>query len=166
MGYDPYENAIPAPEFPISSSDFEPGGALPARAWAHGGHISPALSIGPLPEGTKSVLLTVFDPDAPIAGGFWHWLAILPVGLTELEAGIRLPESVLRYRNSVGGTGYTGAAPPAGTGTHRYFFTATALDVEHLDLPPEASPAALQFTAIGHVLGRAILVGTATPDED
>ena len=33
------------------------------------------------------------------------------------------------------------------------------------DLPPEASPAALQFTAIGHVLGRAILVGTATPDE-
>ena len=99
MGYDPYENAIPAPSFEISSADFEQGGALPTRAWAHGGHISPSLSIGPLPEGTKSVLLTVFDPDAPIAGGFWHWLAILPAGLTELEAGIRLPEHVLRYRN-------------------------------------------------------------------
>ncbi len=55
---------------------------------------------------------------------------------------------------------YIGAAPPSGHGEHRYFFTVTALDVDSLELDPQSTPAVLGFNFLGHILGRAQLVGT------
>ena len=55
---------------------------------------------------------------------------------------------------------YIGAAPPPGNGEHRYFFTVTALDVDSLDLDDGSTPAVLGFNFLGHILGRAQLMGT------
>jgi hypothetical protein len=53
--------------------------------------------------------------------------------------------------------------PPPGTGTHRLFIAVTALSVETLELPENASLAMLNIAMIPHALGRAILIGTSTP---
>jgi phosphatidylethanolamine-binding protein (PEBP) family uncharacterized protein len=53
---------------------------------------------------------------------------------------------------------YLGAAPPSGHGRHRYFTVVHALDVETLDVPPDASPAFLGFNLFFHTLARATLV--------
>ena len=52
------------------------------------------------------------------------------------------------------------AAPPAGHGVHRYFFTLSALDVPLLAAPADATPAVVGFVLREHLLGRAQLVGT------
>ena len=57
-------------------------------------------------------------------------------------------------------TGYIGAAPPPGHGTHRYFVVVTAVDVEVLDLPENATPGFLGFNLFMHGIARATLVGT------
>jgi hypothetical protein len=68
MSYDPYALAFPAPAFSLSSKDFEACGPLPASAYQPANE-SPELSWGPLPTGTKSLVVTAFDADAPIPGG-------------------------------------------------------------------------------------------------
>ena len=57
---------------------------------------------------------------------------------------------------------FEGAAPPAGDGDHRYVFTVSALDVDHLELPPGCTPAVLGFTMRTNVIGRAQLVVLAS----
>src|SRR5260370_36865203 len=39
-----------------------------------GGNLSPALSWSGAPSGTKSLALSIYDPDAPTGSGFWHWV--------------------------------------------------------------------------------------------
>ncbi|WP_211275656.1 YbhB/YbcL family Raf kinase inhibitor-like protein [Actinoplanes rectilineatus] len=163
MSYDPYALAFPAPAFTLSSREFAAGGALPLTAYAgdDGPGESPELTWSALPQGTRSVVVTAFDADAPIPGGLWHWAAVdIPAGRGGLEhgAGAVLPA----LPNSLGVAAWSGVKPPPGTGVHRLFVCATALSVEHLDLPPGASPAMLQIVMIPHTLGRAILVGTST----
>ena len=53
-----------------------------------------------------------------------------------------------------------GAAPPEGHGPHRYVFTVHAVDVESLDVGPDATPAILGFNLAFHSLARAVLVAT------
>ena len=78
MAYNPYD-ALPAlPSFELTSEDVQDGGTLDNQQLSGimgaGGHDnSPQLSWSGFPEGTKSFALTVFDPDAPTASGFWHW---------------------------------------------------------------------------------------------
>jgi len=171
MPYDPYALAFPAPAFELSSPDVE-AGVLPASAYAVGGDSSPELRWGPLPAGTRSLLVTAFDADAPIPGGWWHW-AVKDVPATEgglapgagNADGSLLPPGAVHLANSLGVAGYSGARPPAGTGTHRVFLAVTALDVEQLALPDGAGPALVHAVIVPHTLGRAVLVATAqAPD--
>ena len=162
MTYDPYALAFPAPGFPLSSKDFEPGGPLPASAYATDTSPgeSPELSWGPLPAGTRSLVVTAFDADAPIPGGLWHWVVKdVPATLGGLPHGAA---DGVPLANDLGQTAYAGAKPPPGTGTHRMFICATALAVGTLDLPENASLALLHILMVPHTLGRAVLVGTST----
>ena len=170
MPYNPYEIAIPTRAFELSSPDFTDGGSLPSTAWSSDvtPGTSPALTWGPLPESALGVLVTVFDADAPVPGGFWHWAVIVPAAAGRLTAGAgapdgsHLPPASTTLPNSFGVSGYVGAQPPAGTGVHRYFIAATALDVTSLDRPAETSLAMLHAAIIPHTLGRAVIVATAT----
>jgi phosphatidylethanolamine-binding protein (PEBP) family uncharacterized protein len=75
-----------------------------------------------------------------------------------------LPAGAITLPSETGLTSYEGAAPPPGTGTHRYFIVVTALDVPHLDIPDGATPAILGFNAHFHATARGILLGTASSD--
>jgi len=148
------------PTFTLESPDFAEGEKLPDWARADGGNRAPMLRWSGAPEGTKSFAVTLFDPDAPTGSGFWHFAAYdIPASTTELVASGPLPGPAKILKNEVGQRGYMGAAPPPGHGSHRYFFTVSALSVEHLDLPEDATPAVLGFTLRGSLLGRAQLMG-------
>lgn len=167
MSYDPYAVAFPAAAFTLTSDDVTDGGPLPASAYASGDQPgqSPALSWGSLPSGTKSLVVTGFDADAPIPGGLWHWIVKdIPATIDGLasDGASALPAGAVHLPNDLGQATYSGAQPPPGTGTHRMFLCATALDVDVLDVPPGASTALVNILMIGHTLGRAVLVATST----
>jgi len=149
------------PTFTLESPDFAEGDKLPDWARADGGNRAPTLRWLGAPEGTKSFAVTLFDPDAPTGSGFWHFAAYdIPASTTELVASEPLPEPAKILKNEVGQRGFMGAAPPPGHGPHRYFFTVSALSVEHLDISEDATPAVLGFTLRASLLARAQLMGT------
>ncbi|MGW0229052.1 YbhB/YbcL family Raf kinase inhibitor-like protein [Actinopolymorpha singaporensis] len=168
----PYEALPKAAEFTLTSNDIADGQTmatphLSGIFGAGGSDTSPDLAWSGFPEETRSFAVTVYDPDAPTASGFWHWAVYnLPVTTTELPTGAgdpdgaKLPDGAVTLTNDGGVRQYLGAAPPAGHGPHRYFFVVHALDVDSLDLPEGASPALLGFNLFGHTVGRAVLVPT------
>lgn len=168
--YNPYEFLPELPGFTLRSADIEDGEPL-KRAQvsgimgAGGEDLSPQLSWSGFPEATRSFAVTVYDPDAPTASGFWHWaVANLPDTVTELPRGAGdgslLPGDALTLVNDAGMRRYVGAAPPAGHGVHRYFVAVHALDVEKLELAEDASPAYLGFNLFMHAIARAVIHGT------
>ncbi|MDT7708877.1 MAG: hypothetical protein QOG20_4484 [Pseudonocardiales bacterium] len=170
---DPYSFLPDVPAFDVTSDDISDGERLadPHASGAFGvpggEDRSPHLAWSGFPEGTKSFAVTVYDPDAPTASGFWHWAVFnIPASVTELPAGAGdekgsgLPEGAVQLRNDGGGVGYIGAAPPEGHGPHRYFTVVHALDVDALEVPAEAFPAFLGFNMFGHTLARATVTPT------
>jgi Raf kinase inhibitor-like YbhB/YbcL family protein len=168
--YNPYDFLPELPSFTLTSADVTEGQPLKNAQvsgimGAGGEDVSPQLSWSGFPEETRSFAVTVFDPDAPTASGFWHWaVANLPATVTELPAGVgdgsMLPGDALTLCNDAGMRRYVGAAPPAGHGYHRYFVVVHALSVERLDLTEDASPAYLGFNLFMKALARAVIHGT------
>jgi Raf kinase inhibitor-like YbhB/YbcL family protein len=168
--YNPYEFLPKLPSFTLTSESFTDGqpwgnDQVSGIMGAGGSDVSPQLSWSGFPEETRSFAVTVYDPDAPTASGFWHWaVANLPVSVTELPAdagdGSALPGGALTLANDAGAKRFIGAAPPAGHGVHRYFVAVHALGVEKLDLPEDATPAYLGFNLFGHAIARALIHGT------
>ena len=173
---DPYQFLPDVAEFTLTSTDIADGEPLASAhvsgvMGAGGADVSPQLSWSGFPPETKSFAVTVYDPVAPTACGFWHWaVANIPVTVTELptnagagtEAG--LPEEAVTLRNDAGMRAYLGAAPPAGHGPHRYYTVVHAVDVEKLDVNEDSSPAVLGFNLFSHTLARARLVPTYTQE--
>ncbi|RNE49162.1 YbhB/YbcL family Raf kinase inhibitor-like protein [Corynebacterium alimapuense] len=164
-GPDPYAPLKDLPSFTLNSTDLIDGAEL-AQAQCAPASISPQLSWSDLPEGTKSLAVTCFDPDAPTASGFWHWAAFnIPVSVTELSTGAGSDESlggiegVITLAGDAGVHSYYGANPPAGHTPHRYLFAVHAVDVEKLDIDQTATATVLGFNLHFHSLGRAILWG-------
>jgi Raf kinase inhibitor-like YbhB/YbcL family protein len=149
----------------LTSSAFSPGGAIPRRYTCDGEDISPPLAWSGLPEGTRSLVLIVDDPDAPDPAApkmIWvHWLLYnLPpqaAGLDENVGEGDLPAGTHQGRNDWQRTGYGGPCPPIGM--HRYFHKLYALDTELPDLD-EPSKADLETAMAGHILASAELIGT------
>ncbi len=152
----------------LTSPDIEPGGKIADeqafKGWeCAGGNVSPALSWGGAPEGTRSFAVSVFDPDAPTGSGFWHWWVVdLPAGSTGLPkgagAGTGLPAGAVQGRNDFSAAGYGGPCPPKGL-PHHYVITVYALDVDKLDVDPNASPAAFGVNVEAHTLAKTTLIG-------
>ncbi|MEV6061193.1 YbhB/YbcL family Raf kinase inhibitor-like protein [Nocardia asteroides] len=171
MSYNPYDALPQVPSFTVTSADVTDGQPLgndqvSGVFGAGGKDISPQLSWSGFPEGTQSFAVTVFDPDAPTASGFWHWaVANIPASVTSLDTGAgseggTLPAGAVSLRNDGGFPGFVGAAPPQGHGPHRYFVVVHAVDVPELEVGPDATPAYLGFNLFFHSLGRATLIGT------
>ena len=125
-----------------------------------GDNLSPALRWSGAPAGTRSFVVTMYDPDAPTGSGWWHWVVPnLPANVDHLPAGAgsapdRLPAGALSVVGDSGTPGYFGSCPPPGR-THRYIFSVHALKVEKLDLPPNPSPALVGFMVWANKLGSA-----------
>jgi Raf kinase inhibitor-like YbhB/YbcL family protein len=170
MSYNPYESLPKVPSFEVTSTDIRNGEKLSLLQvsgifGAGGQDLSPQLSWRGFPAGTKSFVVTVYDPDAPTASGFWHWAVVdIPANVTELargagdENGSSLPRGAFQLRNDAGRVGYIGAAPPPGHGKHHYYTVVHAVDVESLGIDKNATPAFLGFNLFSHTLGRGILV--------
>lgn len=172
MSRDPYQDLPPVPSFVVTSEDVSDGDPFEApqvsgQMGAGGADVSPQLSWSGFPADTKSFAVTVYDPDAPTASGFWHWaVADIPLATTSLASGAgdvsgsRLPAGAVQLRNDAGQVGYIGAAPPPGHGVHHYYVVVHALDVASLGLSEGATPAYLGFNLFTHAVARAVLVAT------
>ncbi|MBY4205592.1 YbhB/YbcL family Raf kinase inhibitor-like protein [Rhodococcus fascians] len=172
MAYNPYDSLPDLPSFELTSEDVQDGKPLKAQQvsgiMGAGGHDnSPQLSWSGFPEGTKSFAVTVYDPDAPTASGFWHWaVANIPVETTSLvsgagdDGGTGVPSTAVTLKNDAGLFRYIGAAPPAGHGPHRYLIAVHAVDVDRLEVDETATPAYLGFNLFSHAIGRAVITGT------
>jgi Raf kinase inhibitor-like YbhB/YbcL family protein len=167
---DPYASLPKLPTFTLTSQSVTDGQPLATPQisgimGAGGEDVSPQLSWSGFPDETRSFAVTVYDPDAPTASGFWHWaVANLPADVTDLPDGVGegsvLPGDALTLVNDAGLRRYLGAAPPAGHGVHRYYIAVHAVDTDKLDLSEDASPAYLGFNLFQHAIARAVIHGT------
>jgi Raf kinase inhibitor-like YbhB/YbcL family protein len=164
--------AAPSIAMQLSSPAFSSGGTLPMQQVFNsfgctGENQSPALSWTTPPQGTKSLALTVYDPDAPTGSGWWHWVVFnLPASTRSLPVnagtpdGKTLPKGAVQARTDYGTPGFGGACPPQGDTPHRYVFTLWALDTESLPLDGNASGAMVGYYLNQHQIAKATLTAT------
>lgn len=149
----------------IESPAFPHRGAIPSKYTCEGDDISPPLKWSGVPQGAKSLVLIVDDPDAPDPAAprmTWvHWVLYnLPPttsGLPEGVSSAQLPPGTKEGLNDWKRTGYGGPCPPIGR--HRYFFKLYALDTGLPDLG-HPTKADLEKAMAGHILEHAELIGT------
>ena len=155
--------------FKLWSNDLKEGGRMPEAQVFNGmgytgGNRSPHLAWEGAPEGTKSFVVTCYDPDAPTGSGWWHWVvANIPASAKELAAGSGsgkgLPAGALQTRTDFGAPGYGGACPPPGDHPHRYLFTVFAVKADKLDVNPDTSAAVVGFNLHFNTLAKAQIMG-------
>jgi len=152
-----------ASKLALTSAAFAHEASIPTKYTCEGEDLSPPLSWSGLPEGTKSLVLIVDDPDAPDPAApkmTWvHWVLFdIPPSVSGLEEAVKqLPSGTKDGINSWKKTGYGGPCPPIGR--HRYFHKLYALDamLSELGTPDkDAVVAAMK----GHILGQTELIGT------
>jgi Raf kinase inhibitor-like YbhB/YbcL family protein len=158
-------------KFMLSSPDTKLAAKVPEMYTANlfgcsGGNQSPPLQWSGAPAGTKSFVLTLFDPDEHgDPSGWWHWIVYdLPATTTSLpkgagvEHGNVLPSGTMQGRTDLGTDAYHGPCPDKGDPPHRYTFTIYALSVDKLDVPADSSGAMVVSTEKDHLLGKAVFV--------
>lgn len=144
--------------FALESPAFAEGGEIPVQHTCDGDNVSPPLRWRDVPDGTRSLVLIVDDPDAP-SGSFTHWLQWdIPGTLTELAAGQRPGENGYWGRNDFMKLEYRGPCPPPGK-PHHYVFTLHALSATTLGLQNGAEIAQVEWALRRHSLGSAQLIG-------
>lgn len=160
-----------AEPFSLTTTAFENGGRMSAQQvfqgfGCEGGNQSPALTWSGVPAGTRSLVLTVYDPDAPTGSGWWHWVVYdIPADVRELPAnagsdkGPTLPAGAKQGPNDYGSHSFGGACPPVGDPAHHYVFTLYALKTDHLAVPPNASAALIGYMTRANAIGTAVMTG-------
>jgi Raf kinase inhibitor-like YbhB/YbcL family protein len=154
---------IPPSFMTLTSTAFEPNGAIPKKYTCEGQDVSPPLAWNQLPELTKSLVLILDDPDAPDPAApkmTWvHWVLYnIPPRTEGLSEGAKdRPSSAADGWNDWKRKGYQGPCPPKGR--HRYVHKLYALDmvVSGLDHPTKSD---IERVMKGHILGKAELIGT------
>lgn len=150
----------------VRSEAIDGSRSIDPRYSAYGDDISPPIAWEGAPDGTRSFVLMVEDPDAEKPSPYVHWIVYnIPAEIVALPEGLpgqhrlKEPEGLLQGRNSHGSVGYRGMKPPPGDGPHEYHFQIFALD-RMLDLQPGADRAAALEAMKGSVLAEGEVVGT------
>ena len=147
--------------FTITSPEFRDGGPLSQKNEFNkfgctGSNIAPQLDWTNVPAGTQSFAMLMSDYDAPVAGGFHHWIVYnIPAGARQLQGNQAFTEGT----NSFGFIGYGGPCPPPTGETHHYLFLLYATNIAHVGAQ------GLKFGDVvgaleGHVLGATSIIGT------
>jgi Raf kinase inhibitor-like YbhB/YbcL family protein len=147
----------------LTSPAFADGDRMPVKYTRDGDNLFPPLRWTGAPDGVKSYVLLVEDPDAP-NGTFRHCAIMnIPADVTELPQSVDTAPgwSSLKYaRNDFGNAGYDGPEPPKGHGVHHYHFRLAALDVPTVGVPAQAGIDQIWQKARRHALQEADFVGT------
>jgi Raf kinase inhibitor-like YbhB/YbcL family protein len=141
--------------FTLTSPDIKPGSKIGEQFvfnsfGCNGPNMSPALTWSGAPPGTKSFVLTIYDPDAPTGSGFWHWVIYnIPASASGLPQGSGMPgkepPGAVQSGNDFGTAGYGGPCPPKGAKPHHYVFTLYAEKTDKLEVPPNPTNAVIGF---------------------
>jgi Raf kinase inhibitor-like YbhB/YbcL family protein len=163
--------SAPQSKFVLSSPDTQLAAKVPEIYTANvfgctGGNMSPPLQWTGAPAGTKSFVVTLFDPDVhDDPSGWWHWVVYnLPATVDKLPkgAGVEhstvLPPGTMQGRTDLGNDAYHGPCPDKGDRPHQYTFTIYALSVAKLNVPADASGAMVVSTAKDSLLGKAVFI--------
>jgi hypothetical protein len=136
----------------ISSEAFENQSDLPVKYTCDGENINPPLAINNIPHDTKSLVLIIDDPDAPIRT--WvNWIVWnIPPTQKIKENSVPGIEGWNDFRNQ----NYVGPCPLSGV--NRYFFKVYALN-QLLDLKPVATKRELEKAMSPHVIAFGQMVG-------
>ena len=126
-----------------------------------GENVSPELHWDNVPEGTKSLAITCYDPDAPTGSGFWHWVIVnIPPNVTSIREGsAHLIDGALQTRTDFGKPGYGGACPPESDHPHRYIFTIYSVSVDSLPVNADTSAAVVGFMLNANLIEKSTLMG-------
>jgi len=133
--------------FTLKSTTFADGKIMPKKVANNnpsnpncvGDNVSPELSWSNVPDGTKSLVLTMFDPEGRAPGGVSHWVAygISPTvtGFAEGEAN-KDSDKYVGGKSLMGVGHYSGPCTPPNASPHHYTFVLIATDFDLKELPP------------------------------
>ena len=146
----------------LESSAFENGKVIPSKYGYKTENLSPPLQISEIPEGTKSLVLIMDDPDAMGAvGKVWvHWVLWNISSDTKEIFENSIPDNSIEGKTDFDEIGYGGPAPP--DKEHTYIFKLYALD-EILNLKQGAIKTEVEELMEKHILTEAILEGKFAP---
>lgn len=148
--------ADPGPNgFQLTSAAFKDNADIPKKYTCHGGDVNPPLIFQNVPARTKSLALTVSDPDAP-EGTWSHWV-IYNIPPHTLE----IPENTNPGTEGLSDFGkYTYAGPcPFDDRLHHYIFHAYALNIV-LNINEGPTLNEVEKALKGHIIAQTKLVGT------
>ena len=146
----------------LESPAFENGGIIPKKYGYKNGNFSIPLKISEIPDGTKSLVLIMDDPDAmDVVGKVWvHWVLWNISPNTKEIPENSIPEDSIEGKTDFGEIGYGGPAPP--DKEHIYIFKLYALD-EILNLKPGSTKVEVEENMKNHILIETKLEGRFTP---
>jgi Raf kinase inhibitor-like YbhB/YbcL family protein len=136
--------------FTLKSTTFADGKIMPKKVANNqensknnpncvGQNVSPELSWSNVPDGTKSLVLLMVDPEGRGGAGVNHWVAY---GISPSVTGFAEGETSKQTDKFVGGKStqgvgfYSGPCTPPGTTPHHYTFVLVATDLDPTALPP------------------------------
>lgn len=152
--------------FTLSSKAVTDGRSLSPRqvydgGTCHGGNMSPDVAWRDTPRNTRSIAITLYDPDARQGKGWWHWIVVnLPATTHALPAGAggtagTLPHGTIQARNDFGDSRFDGACPPVGDAPHHYQLTVWALNIAKLPATPQSTGTQILRLLKDHALATA-----------
>ncbi len=145
----------------VESPAFDYGEFIPIKYTCDSLDVSPSINWKDFPENTKSFVIIMDDPDAPI-GTFTHWIVYdIPKETNSLPEDFPKEKQVGNIKQGINDfrkIGYGGPCPPPGK-PHRYFFKVYALDIESLGLPAGATRKQVEVKMNGHIIAKGELMG-------
>jgi Raf kinase inhibitor-like YbhB/YbcL family protein len=137
----------------ITSEAFKDHESIPKKYTGDGQNINPPLKLKNVPIETKSLVLIVEDPDAPIRT--WvHWIVWnIPPTVKIKENSIPGTEGINDFREHH----YVGPCPPSGT--HHYHYKIYALD-DLLYINDNATKEKAEKIMSSHIIAFGELTGT------
>lgn len=135
--------------FTLTSPSIADGGTFSSEFTCDGVGRPPELGWTNAPDGGRSLVLLLHDPDSTKKPDFTHWLAYdIPTSCQTVGSG-------LAGLNDFGELAYGGPCPSVGE--HRYVFELFALDVESLGLAAGATRTEVEAGMESHLLVGACL---------